>query len=161
MKRGRPAKLDAVKELAGNPGKRPLNKNAPKATGLPKAPVSVSGFAMTVWKELVGSMPPEVYTKADQYLMAAYCHAVALHEEAVTELALLPSKLVPGSTGQAVQSPWIKTMLEAQRQMVSIGTRLGLDPASRQAMQMSGPKPQKDDDEFAEYAAPAERPATH
>lgn len=51
--RGRPPKPTAVKELEGNPGKRPLNKNEPKPKQIaPKCPSWLEPDAKKEWRRL-------------------------------------------------------------------------------------------------------------
>lgn len=51
--RGRPPKPTAVKELEGNPGKRPLNKNEPKPKQTaPKCPSWLEPDAKKEWRRL-------------------------------------------------------------------------------------------------------------
>ena len=51
--RGRPPKPTAIKELEGNPGKRPLNKNEPKPKAkAPKCPPWLESDAKKEWRRL-------------------------------------------------------------------------------------------------------------
>ncbi len=130
--RGRPAKPAALKALAGNPGKRPIKADTAVATGAAVAPKSLSKPAAAIWARVIGSMPSGVYAAADESLMAAYCEAVALHRMATTEAIKLP--VTVGSTGQLTVSPWVKIQSDQARLIMSLGARLGLDPASRQSL---------------------------
>ena len=133
MPAGRPSKPSAIKKLEGDPGKRAINKAEPVASGLPSPSKLMSKGAAAIWKRLTGSMPAGVWTGADENLIAAYCEAAALHHEAADRLKTEP-KVVVGSTGQAVVSPWVKIMADQARLMASLGARLGLDPLARQAI---------------------------
>lgn len=128
---GRPAKPTALKELADNPGKRPLKYREPKPTTGPFAPAGMSASGKTIWARLVASMPPGVFTNVDSYILGSYCEAVARHQYAVRKLEKGP-KEVEGSTGQVKLSPWFAEVKESARLMVTIGARLGLDPVARQ-----------------------------
>lgn len=126
-------KPTALKELAGNPGKRKLNRNEPKPKGGPVPPDILSAAALAVWQRLVASMPGGVYTDADHGLLAAYCVAVANHQEATLALKSQP-QMVTGSTGQPVVNPLFKHQGEQARLIVTLGARLGLDPVARQSL---------------------------
>lgn len=124
------AKPTAVKELTGNPGKRPVNYREPKPVNAPVAP-SMSKSAKAIWTKLVGAMPAGVFTAVDSYVLAAYCEAVARHAYAVAKLEKGP-KEVEGSTGQLKLSPWFAEVSDSARLIATLGAKLGLDPVSRQ-----------------------------
>lgn len=140
----RPRTPTKLKELAGNPGKRPLNKKEPKPKGLPAKP-ALSPLAGKVWDRLTVAMPLGVYTAADTGLLAAYCEAVANHQEATVELAK-SAKMVTGSMGQMVPSPWYRIQSDAASKIVQLGARLGLDPIARQQINAESEAP--DDEGF-------------
>jgi phage terminase small subunit len=85
-RRAQPAIL---KELAGNPGKRPIKPELP-AKGDPVPPKSLSKAAQAVWKRAVGSMPPGVYTTADEPALEAYADAVVTYRRLSAELESAP-----------------------------------------------------------------------
>ncbi|MDO1559813.1 phage terminase small subunit P27 family [Brevundimonas sp. 2R-24] len=138
MPGGRPPTPTRLKELAGNPGKRPINRREPKPTGGAVAPKTLSRDALAAWKRLIGSMPEGVYTVADEGLLAAYCEAVALHRRATAEVAA-QGAVTTGSTGQLTVSPWVKIKSDQARLITAIGARLGLDPAARSSLQLQAP----------------------
>jgi P27 family predicted phage terminase small subunit len=127
------AKPTKLKDLAGNPGKRALNRKEPQPKGAPLAPATMSPAAKQVWTQLVASMPRGVFTTADSAILAAYCEAVANHRQATAAIMESPAQ-VQGSTGQPVLNPWFKQQAEAARQICTFGQRLGLDPIARQAI---------------------------
>lgn len=140
----KPARL---KEIEGNPGKRTLNKQEPKPSAGPAAPTVMSPRAKTVWGRLVKAMPPGVFTSCDSNLLAAYCEAVAMHQIATAKLAKGPLEAT-GSMGQVKVSPWFSTQADAARLIVQLGAKLGLDPVSRQQINIDGGD--KIDDEFGD-----------
>jgi P27 family predicted phage terminase small subunit len=145
MPAGRPAKPTAIKRLEGNPGKRALNKREPTPKGSAVPAPEMSERALKVWKRLTGAMVAGVYTQADEALMMVYCEAVAEHH-AATEMLKTEPRLVKGSTGQLVPSPWLKIRSDQARIIAQVGPRLGLDPVSRQAI--SAPDAAPDDGGF-------------
>ncbi len=55
--RGRRPKPTALKLIAGNPGKRPLNRNEPKpAHSVPTCPAHLSPTGKAEWKRLAHEM---------------------------------------------------------------------------------------------------------
>ncbi|MFC3079504.1 phage terminase small subunit P27 family [Phenylobacterium terrae] len=143
MPAGRPRIPTALKELAGNPGKRALNKREPKPTNTPKPPSTISPGALAVWKRIVSTMPAGVYAATDENLLAAYCEAVAGWREA-TEAIKTQGRYVNGSTGQLVISPAVKDQNTQADQMNRLGARLGLDPVSRQ--NINAPETEEDNE---------------
>jgi P27 family predicted phage terminase small subunit len=128
-RRAQPAIL---KELAGNPGKRPIKPELP-AKGDPVPPKSLSKAAQAVWKRAVGSMPPGVYTTADEPALEAYADAVVTYRRLSAELESAPIT-IPGSTRQMIVNPIFKAV-DAQARLVSaLGSRLHLDPVARQGV---------------------------
>lgn len=140
------AKPQSIKEIEGNPGKRTLAKE-PKPLAGPAAPTVMSPRAKTVWGRLVKAMPPGVFTSCDSNLLAAYCEAVAMHQIATTKL-IKGSHETVGSTGQIKVTPWFSAQSDAARLIVQLGAKLGLDPVSRQQINVDGGD--KIDDEFGD-----------
>lgn len=144
-KRGPKPKPLELRRLEGNPSARPMNEDAPAATGRPTPPDYLSAYARRVWDRIVGSMPEKVYTAADQDLLAAYCVQSDLHRSAV-EQANREGAVIPNEEGRPFVNPCIKVLNEAARQMTSIGSRLGLDPAARATLRV--PKEDKPKSKF-------------
>lgn len=119
--------------MAGNPGKRKVNKAEPLIAGEPSPPTVMTPRAKTVWKRLVLAMPPGVYALTDSYVLAAYCEAVATHQLATDRITKGPHETT-GSTGQTKLSHWFSVQADAARLIISLGAKLGLDPVSRQQL---------------------------
>lgn len=133
MTRENQAKPAAIKRLAGNPGKRPIN-DGPKALGKAQPPKNMSPQAMTVWKRLLGCMPNGVYLSTDEFILAAFSEAVALHQFS-SEMIQEHGPVSTGHTGQPVISPWVKIQSDQARLVITLAQRLGLDPMARQQLQ--------------------------
>ena len=82
--RGRKPTPTAIKELEGNPGKRPLNKNEPKPTKkAPPCPKWLEPEAKKEWRRLAKKMEQlGVLTEVDMAAFAGYCQAYARWREA-------------------------------------------------------------------------------
>lgn len=132
-----------IKKLSNNPGKRKI-KPEPEPTGLPVLPRVISPMAKQVWDRLSKSMPAGVYTTADSGTMAAYCEAVAMHDQ-LTAHIIENDLMISGSTGQEVINPAIKERSNQARLIMQLGVRLGLDPIARQ--QINDFDAPKDEDE--------------
>ena len=76
-------------------------------------------------------MPDSVYLASDEAIMAEYCIVVAQLRQcdADTSKHGLYSQ---GVGGQPVVGPWVKIAISLRPQLVSLASRLGLDPIARQ-----------------------------
>lgn len=119
--------------MAGNPGKRALNKNEPKAKGALVHPKTLSAAASVIWKKVTGAMPPGLYQSVDEGVLAAYCEAYASHQAMTAQLAK-DGRFVAGSMGQTVVHPALKEQTNLARTMVTLSAKLGFDPVSRAAL---------------------------
>lgn len=135
MKRGRPATPTVLKELSGNPGKRALNKREPKPTGTPTPP-TLTPEAAQVWKRLVSTSPSALYKAPDEFVIAAFCEAVAGHRVA-TLMIIEQGRYATGSTGQITVAPWVKDQADQARLVMAYASRLGLDPVARTSIMTS------------------------
>lgn len=77
MARGRPPKPAALKILAGNPGRRPLNKAEPQPPAIrPDCPDSLDKTARAEWDRITPILADlKLLTLADRAAIAAYCAA--------------------------------------------------------------------------------------
>lgn len=139
-KRGPQPKPQELKQLEGNPGKRRTNKNAPKADGVPDCPEHLGEYARIVWERIARSMPPQLYKAADTDLLAAYCEAADLHKRAI-EAVREQGEVSVGESGAPYQNPWVSIQNKQAQLLASLGSRLGLDPATRSSINM----PEEDD----------------
>ena len=82
--RGRKPTPTAVKELEGNPGKRPLNAKEPKpAKKAPSCPKWLEPEAKKEWRRLAKQMEQiGILTEVDMAAFAGYCQAYARWKEA-------------------------------------------------------------------------------
>ena len=147
---GRRPKPTRLKELEGNPGKRPLNKREPQfRVGRPHCPQHLGTVARREWHRIVGELHRVgLLTLADRAALAAYCQlydrwAAAEQEIAKTGLTLTTSN------GNVIQNPVVgiaNTALDGMRKYL---VEFGLTPASRAKLQTAAPeKPKTLDDEL-------------
>lgn len=134
-KRGPQPKPQMIKELEGNPGRRALNKEAPEATGRPVCPQYLTPYAKTVWRRILDAMPPKVYAACDSHLLAAYCSAADLHKRSVEALKT-EGEVATGANGAPYQNPWVSIQNKQAQLLATLGSRLGLDPASRSSLNL-------------------------
>ena len=146
---GRRPKPTAQKALAGNPGKRKLAKDEGDfalVTDI-SPPEWLGNYAVQMWKMVVPELlKTKVLALTDMHNVEAFCMAYDIWRQAQEEIRT-SGIVVAGATGGPVKNPALTAANEATRQMVTFGSMLGLDPASR-ARVLGGNK-QKSTNEFA------------
>jgi phage terminase small subunit len=81
----------------------------------------------TLFLDIVTTTRPEHFQAPDGVLLAAYCRAVILEQQAAGELAAQGHVLEGGTA-----NPWLDIHAQAVRQMVTLSRTLRLSPVSRQ-----------------------------
>lgn len=146
---GRRPKPTALKELAGNPGHRPLNQREPKPRARrPKMPAHLSPAAQVEWKRITREL------RAMNLLSSADADAVAMYADTYDRWVQASEALRQGGmvalteNGFPVQSPYIGIVNQCLRTMQRLLIEFGMTPASRSRIQ--APEAASDDpfDEF-------------
>jgi P27 family predicted phage terminase small subunit len=149
MPAGRKPKPTAIKELAGNPGKRPLNKNEPKPEGIPACPSQLNAVAKREWtrvsKELI---PMGLLTSVDRASLAAYCTVYARWVKAEADITRLGEYIKSSKSGYLIQAPWVGVANKALELMHKFAVEFGFTPSSRTRLSIE-PQKQEMNDEFA------------
>lgn len=132
MKTGRPAKPTAIKELEGNPGRRPLNKREPKPrVTTPACPAWLQGEGRKEYRRVAKMLTTlRVMTEADRTALAAYAREYALWREA-DEYAERNGQLEIGEKGNAYMSPMVGIANMHFKNMLKLMSEFGLTPSSR------------------------------
>ena len=139
-KSGRRPKPTARKELAGNPGKRALNKDEPVFTPLTGVDppdwfaendlhLAVTMWEMTI-KELCGQ---GIICLTDLAVLERWCVAYHFWRELVIAIARDGTRLKV-ATGGPIKNPDLTAKKEQESEMDRTGAMLGLDPGSRQRL---------------------------
>ena len=137
MKPGPPPKPTALKLLAGNPGRRPLNDREPQPPrGRPKCPRWLSKDARTVWKDLVPLLDNMgVLTLVDRNALVRYCWMfgewLKYAQELQTDGHIKPDALTPG--------PRYRLVLQLDERLGKLEREFGLTPAARVSLKASFP----------------------
>lgn len=140
---GRRPKPTAQKALAGNPGKRALNKSEPSFSEITAVdpPEWMPSLAITMWETVVPQLiEQQVLSITDLHNVEAFCVAYSnwrIAQDHVTE----HGPVVAGATGGPMKNPALTAAKEAMAQMVTFGSMLGLDPSSRQRLIAGRKKP--------------------
>ena len=130
--RGRKPTPTAIKELEGNPGKRPLNEREPKpAKKAPACPKWLEYEAKKEWRRLAKKMEMMgVLTEVDMAAFAGYCQAYARWKEA-EEFISLHGTIVKTPSGYWQQVPQVSIAQTYLKVMNRFAEQFGLTPASR------------------------------
>lgn len=130
--RGRKPKPTALKELEGNPGKRPLNPHEPKPEQkAPPCPQWLEPEAKKEWRRLCKGMEQMgILTKMDMTAFAGYCQAYARWKEA-EEFLTKHGSLVKTPNGYWQQVPQVSIAQSNLKIMMNIAAQFGLTPSAR------------------------------
>ena len=138
--RGRKPKPTAVKRLAGNPGKRPLNDREPQFEAparMPSAPDYLGDTAVAVWREL-GRMllTAGLYTVVDKYALAMFCAAAGRWIDAERKIQETAIVLLSKDGKTPYQNPYLSIANRAWDQMRQMFGEFGLTPAERSRLKV-------------------------
>ena len=90
------------------------------------------------------SMPSNVYSALDSFLLSAFAMAWATHKRAAHEIGAPDFQWTTASKrGSPQASPWIRIANQQAGIMAALGDRLGLDPKSRTALKLPDAKQRK------------------
>ena len=148
--RGRKPKPTAKKLLAGNPGKRALNTAEPEFSKITNVdpPEWLSDRAAQMWRMVAPELLREnVVAITDLHNVEAFCVAYdnwRMAQESVQKNGIV----VEGAQGGPIKNPALTAANETMRQLVTFGSMLGLDPASR--TRLIGGNKEKETNEFAQ-----------
>ena len=137
--RGRKPKPTNLKELAGNPGHRPLNANEPAPPAperAPYAPRHLNDEAKKEWRRIVKlAMDVGLYTDVDYAALAMYCQAWGRWVEAERKVQE-QGEILESDRGGLYQNPWLHVANKAWDQMRKVLAEFGFTPSSRSRLQV-------------------------
>ena len=149
MVRGRKPKPTKTKELAGNPGKRPLNGGEPQPPvpeRVPYSPRHLNEDARKEWSRVIGMlMDVGLYTEVDRAALAMYCQAWGRWVQAERKLAE-QDLILTGEKGGSYQNPMLHVANKAQDQLRKMLPEFGFSPSARSRINIPG----KDEPSLAE-----------
>lgn len=121
-----------LRVIGGNAGRRPLNKDEPKAkTAKPRCPSWLCDEAKKHWRITIKKLHGvKLMTDLDVDALAMYCEAYADWREAQDEIREHGSIIVTPK-GYPVPSPWLAIANKAFDKMYKLLAEFGLTPSSR------------------------------
>lgn len=135
---GRRPKPTAIKEMMGNPGKRPLNECEPRPDGVPTCPRYLSKAARKEWRRVAPrlvAMGSGMLTEVDRAAFACYCQAVGRIEDAERELVKY-GNVIKTPKGYPIQNPYLAIANKATDQIRQFAVEFGMTPSSRSRVQV-------------------------
>jgi len=150
-RRPTPTKL---KELAGNPGKRPLNRAEPKPRRKrPRMPDHLSQPAQREWKRVTRELDGMgLLASADADAIAMYCDVYARWVEAVAKLNE-EGMIVHTENGFPIQSPYLGIANRCMAQLQKLLIEFGMTPAARSRIHLPEEKGNDPFDDFLRQRA--------
>ena len=130
--RGRKPKPTAIKELEGNPGKRPLNANEPRPERkAPRCPAWLDTEAKREWRRM-GKVLEQmgILTELDMAAFAGYCQAYARWKEA-EEFITQHGSMIRTPNGYLQQVPQVSITQTNMKIMLRFCEQFGLTPSAR------------------------------
>jgi len=133
---GPPKKPTALKLVAGNPGKRALNKLEPKPRGnLYDAPDWLTDTQRVGWAYAIESAPFGLLKRIDRSTLVAWVVAEDLHRQAAEKLNG-GAMLIKTPNGMPVQSPYLSILNKQAMIMLKAASEMGFTPASRSRVEV-------------------------
>lgn len=130
--RGRKPKPTKLKQLAGNPGKRPLNEHEPATIpGRPEPPSHLLGEARDEWYRMVERLERMgILSQTDVPSLVAYCEAWANYVEVKTQLKQV-GRLIKTPNGHVQSNPLVSQFNQLDNALRRWLVEFGLTPSSR------------------------------
>jgi len=133
---GAKRKPTILKDMAGNPGKRPLPKNEPKFSGIPTCPSHLDARAKAEWKRMSKELVPlGLLTKADRAAFAMYCTYYSRWVQAEQKIAASALTYVThdaaGKPAGLRQSPYVQISNRAAELCHKFLVEFGFTPSSK------------------------------
>lgn len=151
---GRPPKPTVLKEVTGNPGRRPLPKGEPKPDAtMPSCPTWLGREGKAEWRRLAGELHRiGLLTRVDRAALAAYCQAWDDFYHSTKDIA---ARGLVVDTGRGhVRNPSTLVKANAVQQLLAGASQFGLTPVARARMGAfigAAPKDGQSPDELEEF----------
>jgi P27 family predicted phage terminase small subunit len=137
----RPRKASLVKAAEGNRAKlgKAKIKTDPPARGTLRVPEGMSEEALTIWKDVVGSLPVGLLARVDEGALERYAKAYARWRAIDQQLEYEPD-LIQGRFGLIV-NPLYRLLAQYAKEMDATGGVLGCSPVARAKLATTASQP--------------------
>jgi len=125
-------KPTAIKQMMGNPGKRPLNDLEPQPTSTAKCPrKQLTKDAIREWKRVEGELTAlGLLSDLDRSAMMVYCEAYSTWLKAKGNVKQY-GEVVKTKNGNLIQNPYFAIMNRAADTMIRVAAEFGMTPSAR------------------------------
>ncbi len=153
---GRKPKPSAIKEMQGNPGKRPINKAEPKPEGVLREPPEwFDKEHKEVWHHALKCCPKGLMRKLDWAVLEVWVCAYVQHKEAA-ELLRVEPYLVETISGGVRANPLVGIQRTAAQTLLKCAAEMGFTPSSRSRIVLEKVKPEATDGDNEEESGSEE-----
>lgn len=130
--RGAKPKPTHLKLIAGNPGKRSLNRNEPKPQGdLHDPPDWLTDEQKAGWAYAIANAPVGLMKRLDRSALTAFVVAEDLHRQATQAVAKFGLITKSPIKGEPMQNPYLPIINRQAQIMLKAAAELGFTPSSR------------------------------
>jgi P27 family predicted phage terminase small subunit len=138
--RGRKPKPTAVKQLAGNPGKRALNRAEPQPKAVqPRPPAYLSEEEKRKWKLLAKQLYSlGLITTLDLDQLSMYC-VLWIRWVKAEKMVREKGEIIKTAAGNIIQNPYLSIANRSLEQLSKLGAEFGMTPSSRSRVKADVP----------------------
>lgn len=137
---GRKSTPTVLKDLHGNPGRRPNSEHEPEGVGdLWSPPSWFDGEQREQWHYAIDHAPPGLLTGTDREVLAIWCVACVEHAKAAQEVRKL-GQVVKTKDGNAIQNPFLPIVNKQAIIMLKAGGEMGFSPSARASLGAAAPE---------------------
>lgn len=140
MPRGQKPKPKEIKVLEGNRSKIATAKldeaTEPKGVGLPRLPPDLDEIETQLWRDIVGSLPKSLLSRADDSMLERM--AVAWARFRTTRKTIKTVGLLVNSPNGPIRNPLLVVLNATQKEMHACSSELGLSPVARARLTAAG-----------------------
>jgi P27 family predicted phage terminase small subunit len=141
---GPPRKPTAILKLSGSPLADQREGEPVPPADAPERPEWLNKRQREGWDWLVGALAKmKLLTSADMPTIAGFAVAWGTFVEAVENIEV-DGSTCEGSTGNLVQSPWVRIRNESMGQILRYAQQFGLSPAARARVKVTEQKAKAD-----------------
>mgnify|MGYP000896210076 FL=1 len=152
--RGAKPKPTHLKLLAGNPGKRPLNRNEPRPQGdLHDAPEWLTDEQKAGWTYAIANAPAGLMKRLDRAALTAFVVAEDMHRQASVAVGKFGLVTKSQTLGVPMQNPYLPIVNRQAQIMLKAAAELGFSPSSRSRVQVGGANQNPEGNKFANRGA--------
>lgn len=144
MRGGNNKKPAIIKVLEGN--RRKVGKARigvdPAGLGRPQPPIGLTEIERGLWEEVVGSLPKNLLSRADNAILERFCIAWARFRDCQSKIKA--TGLLVQSPQGPVRNPLLVAQNAAAKEMHATGGELGLSPVARARLNTTTPPGEED-----------------